>query len=233
MSPGEPSASRLAPWILLWALAVAAGYGLLFEYSVTPGEAARPPERWPASIALRPPQGRPRLVMVVHPHCACTRASLAELDRLWTSLAGRVEASVLFVQPEGEDAAWPRTALWEAAARLGDVELRVDAAGRLAEALGVRTSGHVLLYGAGGGLLFSGGITPTRGHQGDSVGRRRLVSLVETGRADRAESAVYGCPVFARGHDLTGRSWLERFEFRARPVEPGGEWCGVRPGATR
>ena len=52
-----------------------------------------------------------------------------------------------------------------------------------------------LLYGSDGRLAFSGGLTSVRGHAGDSFGQERIVSLITTGAADRAESAVFGCPL--------------------------------------
>jgi len=58
---------------------------------------------------------------------------------------------------------------------------------------GIATSGTVALYDRGGKLLFHGGITPARGHEGDSFGRERIVSLLTSGRSDRADAPVFGC----------------------------------------
>ncbi|HLB76837.1 MAG TPA: hypothetical protein VJO72_07370, partial [Candidatus Dormibacteraeota bacterium] len=44
-----------------------------------------------------------------------------------------------------------------------------------------------------GRLLFQGGITATRGHEGDSFGQERIASLLTTGAADRADAPVFGC----------------------------------------
>ena len=43
-----------------------------------------------------------------------------------------------------------------------DMEVVIDDEGRLAKEYGVRTSGHALIYGPGGRLLFSGGLSPSR-----------------------------------------------------------------------
>ena len=40
---------------------------------------------------------------------------------------------------------------------------------------------------------FSGGLTSSRGHEGDSFGVRRIASLLTTGTADRRDSPVFGC----------------------------------------
>jgi hypothetical protein len=60
------------------------------------------------------------------------------------------------------------------------------------------------LYGPGGDLLFSGGITAARGHSGDNCGRSTIISLLteETAnapvRAGPAQTFVFGCPLFDR-----------------------------------
>jgi hypothetical protein len=48
-------------------------------------------------------------------------------------------------------------------------------------------------------LIFSGGITGSRGHAGDNAGEMTLVSLLTRGQADRSGTSVFGCPLFASG----------------------------------
>jgi len=67
-----------------------------------------------------------------------------------------------------------------------------DEDGAEAARFGAATSGTVALY-RDGKLLFNGGITPARGHEGDSFGKERLVSLLTTGKADRNDAPVFGC----------------------------------------
>ena len=68
-----------------------------------------------------------------------------------------------------------------------------DASGVEAARFGAGTSGAVLLYSSDGTLLFAGGITPARGHQGDSFGRQRLLALLDGAAADRRDAPVFGC----------------------------------------
>jgi hypothetical protein len=79
------------------------------------------------------------------------------------------------------------------AARIPGVMVAVDEDGLESERFGARTSGQVMLYGADGRLLFKGGLTAFRGHMGDSAGFQRILSLVRSGKADQATSAVFGC----------------------------------------
>ena len=178
---------------LLWLGALGVGAKVLWDYQTTPGAAARSQGAWPAASRLRRDAGRATLVMAAHPHCACTRASLGELARLMQRLRGRVSAHVLFVRPRGGPAAWEDTDTWRAARGLPDVAVWKDEGGVEAARFGARTSGRVLLYDRAGRLVFSGGITPIRGHLGESAGKKRIVSLVTTGRADAATSRVFGC----------------------------------------
>lgn len=180
-------------WSAAWLAAIALGMGALAAYSFTPGAQADAPPGWPAESGLRLSADKPTLVMVAHPHCSCSRASIAELARLMSRLGGQVAGYVVFVKPQGVAEDWERTDLWESVALIDGVALVGDPGGEVAAHFGAATSGQTYLYGSDGRLRFKGGITPTRSHQGDSVGRQRIISLVTEGKTDRSESAVYGC----------------------------------------
>jgi hypothetical protein len=191
---------------VLWLAAIGAGARVLWSYQSTPGERAAERHLWPAASRLPRDPARPTLVLVAHPHCACTRASLAELAGLMQRLRGRVAGRVVFVRPAGMPAGWERTDTWRTAQGIPEVTVWADPGGVEAERFGARTSGQVLLYGRDGRLLFSGGITPIRGHIGDSAGQERIVSLVTTGRADAATSRVFGCALGTpRGREPQGK----------------------------
>ena len=176
--------------IAAWASAVLGGFFWLSSYKATVGARAATPERWPSSTKVGREPGRPTLVMFAHPHCPCTRASVSELARL---AAGHPELStrVLFLKPEDVPDEWEQTDLWRTVASIpGAVPLRDDG-GREAARFGAVTSGFTILYAADGKLLFSGGITASRGHEGDSFGRRRISALLRTGSADRSRPAYW------------------------------------------
>lgn len=137
--------------------------------------------------------------MLVHPRCPCSAASLEELDRVMARAGDRVAAQVVVVTPPGlatneHDADLPRRA-----AAIRGVTVVHDANGVEADRFGVATSGQTLLYAADGRLLFAGGLTPSRGHEGDNAGRDAvLASLFTPGAVDDAASPttpVYGCPL--------------------------------------
>lgn len=188
---------RLVVWGALWLLTVVMGLGVLIEYSLSEGEAAEAPRDWPVTSELTLDHERHTLVMIAHPQCSCTRASLAELNRLMTRLQGRVSAYVLLSAPTGFDEQWAKSELWEQASIIPDTEVRVDLDSIEADRFGARTSGQTYLFGPDGALLFSGGITPSRAHEGNSIGRERIISLVTEGTAERDVSDVFGCPIHA------------------------------------
>ena len=183
----------------LWLGALGAGARVVWSYKSTPGQAAAQRARWPEASRLSHNPARPTLVLVAHPHCVCTRASLAELAGLMRRLRGRVAGHVLFVRSAGLPEGWERTDTWRTAQAIPGVTVAVDPGGVEAARFGARTSGQVLLYGEDGRLLFNGGITPVRGHAGASAGQERIVSLVTTGRADAATSRVFGCALGGAG----------------------------------
>jgi hypothetical protein len=179
----------------LWIIGVSVGFVALAEYTGTPGSIAHEaPAAWPSASALEREAGRAKLLMFVHPECSCSRASLNELERL---LVGFQDASlaveVAFVLPSGAPESFADTSLWARANAIPGVRATRDRDGKEAARFGAATSGHTLLYGADGALLFSGGLTRARGHEGPSAGSARLATLLRRGHTDRSESAIFGC----------------------------------------
>jgi hypothetical protein len=114
-----------------------------------------------------------------------------------TQAQGRVTAYVLFIKPSGFTTEWEKTDLWASAAAIPGVHVVSDDEGVEADRFHSATSGQTLLYDAEGKLLFSGGITSARGHEGDNAGRAAIVSLLTTSDAALTKTSVFGCPLFA------------------------------------
>lgn len=190
-------AARNRAWLLVglvWAGAVASGFTILLRYSSTPAlEQGAHPSRWPAAARLARDPGRATLVMFAHPHCPCTRASLAELARLMARFDRRLQAYVLVVRPHGTDDAWAATGLGERAAGIAGVTALADREGVEAARFGATTSGMTLLYDPDGRLRFSGGLTSGRGHEGPSFGQRRIAAVLTNRTADLPHAPVFGC----------------------------------------
>ena len=186
-----------------WAAAVGTGLWLLWGYAGSAGAPATPPAAWPGGSVVRRSAGLPTLVLLAHPRCPCSRATVEELARLMAECHGRLTATVLMLRPAGVPAGWERTGLWDAAAAIPGASVVCDEQGRESRRFGATTSGQAILYGADGGLLFAGGITESRGHGGDNAGRSAVAALVLGHEFDggivggaAAVTPVYGCPLF-------------------------------------
>lgn len=189
----RPSANlAIALGAILWVAAIAAGYQRVLAYSMTPGAAATPPARWPSSIRFQKNPDGPTIVMLAHPRCPCTRASLAELNELMLRSA-HVRAYVFFLRPKDFDRQWVKSDTWNAAKRIPRLAAMVDDDGIEAARFGAHTSGQVIVYDQAGKLVFSGGITPSRGHVGESRGESRIAALLAGKNAGQSSSLVYGC----------------------------------------
>lgn len=116
-----------------------------------------------------------------------------------TRCHGRLDAQVWFFQPTSASNEWARTDLWRGAHKIPGVIVKGDADGSEAAKFHALTSGHSLLYDPTGQLLFSGGITASRGHCGDNLGKQSIESIVLGGESDAQRTLVFGCPL--RGRD--------------------------------
>lgn len=179
-----------------WLSIVSIGLWRVWGYENAPGVAAAPPQQWPTDSRIQPAHDQATLVVLAHPHCPCTRASIGELASIMAHCQGRLTAYVLFLKPAGFSGDWEKTDLWQSAANIPGVTVIPDDDGSEARRFRAATSGQTVLYDSEGRLLFSGGITGSRGHSGDNAGRSSIVSLVNAGTAERTETFVFGCPLF-------------------------------------
>ena len=185
---------------VIWLLLAASGMAWLAQYESAPGASAQPPASWPAQSRIPRHKSGSTLVMFAHPHCPCTRASIRELSLVMARCQSSVRAVVLFTQPAGFDRGWVESDLWRHAAAIPGVSVMADREGSEARGWGVETSGQVLLYDNSGALRFRGGITPSRGHSGDNLGRSAILAEVAVavgGKPAPRECFVFGCPLFS------------------------------------
>lgn len=178
---------------LLWLVLIGAGSKSLIDYASAAAPARAHPLTWPVESGVAPPADRPLVLMFLHPHCPCSRASVTNLERLMARAGSRMRVCVLFTQPPGAPPDWARSTLADHIRTIPGVETFVDVQAAEAERFGIETSGHVLVYGPDGVLVFSGGLTAARGHEGDSIGLDTLIAYALTGRAPRARTEAFGC----------------------------------------
>jgi hypothetical protein len=178
---------------LLWLAGVGVGLRALLNYEDGPAVAGTAPSAWPAKSRIKRVAGLPTIVVLAHPRCPCTRATIGELALLMTRVQNRVSADVVFVRPPGMPDKWEETDLWRDAQQIPGVRVINDPEGVEATLFGAVASGQTMLYDAEGRLQFSGGITAGRGHSGDNAGRSTIVELITKGKSELKETPVYGC----------------------------------------
>ena len=183
----------IATACLLWLGIMGAGTAAMWRYGAAPGTGNHAPPRWPAASLIKSDPHRPTLLMFAHPQCPCTRASVKELALLMARCQGRAAAYVLFFFPADSAEEWAQTDLWRSAAAIPGVQVLPDRAGDEARRFGAATSGLTLLYGADGSLLFGGGITAARGHEGDNEGRSAIAAILTGGDDGHRQTPAYGC----------------------------------------
>lgn len=188
--------------IVGWLGLVACGLGALANYGATPGAVGEVPNVWPTNTAsgLTLAEERHTLVLAVHPRCPCTRSTINELARALGASQEQPTIYALIFEPALEDDTDPdesfaRTQIRTRLSDLPGVVMVRDPGSEIASRFGAMTSGHTLVYDADGSLRFSGGLTPTRAHEGPNTGSASLIELLNGGAAIADDAPVYGCPL--------------------------------------
>jgi hypothetical protein len=180
----------------LWFLVAGIGSAVLLKQENTPGKASTTPQTWPAGAAIERSIDRPTLLMFAHPQCPCTRASIKELNRLLARCASRPAVEIIFLQHPGASEDWMRGFSWTQATALPGVRVSADLGGQEAHRFGAETSGFVVVYDSHGRLLYRGGLTSARGHEGDNAGADAIIAQLGGDVKALKETRVFGCSLF-------------------------------------
>ncbi|MEX2114722.1 MAG: hypothetical protein WD845_16135 [Pirellulales bacterium] len=178
----------------LWLVSLAIGFGLVIDYDARPGRAADGTPRWPTDSQLQLAPSGKTLVMFLHPHCACSSASLEELDHLVHEQPGPAKLYIVVAHLPIDDPDQATPTMTRAAAIPGS-ELVGDQAGLESQRFGSHTSGTLLVFNADGQRVYSGGLTQGRGH----VGPNKALDAAAAAVRDRPTAdamPVFGCPLF-------------------------------------
>ncbi len=179
----------------LWAAGLAWGFYKVYRYEFTPSPTNVSLKHWPLSSGINYDPKKFNLVMTIHPKCPCTRASVAELEELLTKTDNRLKLLVLFYKPKGYSEDWYETDTFASIKRIPHAEIIIDEDGQLSKIFEATTSGQTFLFDKKGNLLFSGGITLSRGHMGDNLGKETIISLVKGGKSLTSQTPTFGCPL--------------------------------------
>lgn len=177
----------------LWAVTISFGFVELFSLAFTEGSVGKI-TRTPANTKLLRLEGRPQLLLFVHPKCSCSKATIVELRKL---LLNKEELSVKVIFTDHPaDYSWINGELWEEAKSIPGVEVLVDSGNAEAKLFDVQTSGHALLFDEEGVQVFSGGLTPSRGHEGMNAGSYFIENWLKKRSQATFVSKIFGCGLF-------------------------------------
>ncbi len=193
------TSNQLMSWPIVaatvWCGAIGVGMWLLWNYAGTPGVAAPTASIWPTESAIELAKHEKTLVMFCHPRCPCSWASMAELAQIVAQCKDPVSPWIVFYKPKSAAPGWEQTDLWRSAAAIPGAHVMSDVDGAEARRFQAATSGQAFLYDPQGRLLFEGGVTSARGHEGDNAGESAIVDLMNGGASLCRSTPVFGCPI--------------------------------------
>lgn len=186
----------LTAMFAVWIALVGAGFlaMLIYQHDTKPH-----PEivsRWPNSTDISRDSTRCNLLVFLHPRCACSLATLNELARIQSQCQDQLAIKILMYQPADAEADWLESPIVDLAEQIPGAERIVDRDGVEASRFGANTSGQVILFDPNGSRVFTGGITPSRAHEGDSIGRQTIESYVCRGEISVDYAKTFGCPLW-------------------------------------
>lgn len=193
---------KLGVFLILWLAAVAWPLSQLISFDTTEGVSGPSIMTWPRDSGIRIdlPSSRHTLLLFLHGRCSCSRASVHELEQIVGQVRQRLNVHVILYRPpvgsETEEELWVR------ARAIPGVTVHWDKGGTEARRFASLTSGDALLWSPRGELLYRGGLTASRGHIGDSPGRRAILSFLQTGTSATERAPVFGCPIADRTTNL-------------------------------
>lgn len=188
--------------LAIWILLIGAGLSLFSWYSTTENSLQhkhRAPSVLPVSDKVLSVQGKKTCILFLHPHCPCSKATLTEWQRAVQAGSSTTTFYAVFFGGDGsvtEQKKWlSHTYLWNAVAHLPSVVSLIDSGSVLSSQFGAYTSGFVVLYDNNNKLLFSGGLTVARGHEGYNSYSRMLSEMLslDSTSITSVTSPVYGC----------------------------------------
>lgn len=183
--------------VAVWLLAVSSGAMALWNYAFSESRIDTAVGNWPDDSSLICDSSVATLVVFIHPQCPCTKATIRQLLSVQRHSTAPFRLQLVMLQPESGPV-WRETPVQRHALAIRDAEFIDDRGGREAVKFGVSCSGMCLLFSPDRSLLFRGGITESRGHEGDCMGANLLLAHLNNlqNSADAAPAShnpVYGC----------------------------------------
>jgi len=172
------------------------GLVVLADYSSRPGNPGEMSKKVAAGQSLpeQPTAARSKQVLVFyHPKCSCTVATARNLLKLIPKTRGDYRVVAFAYCPKNQPASWIESRCTTEFRDIPGLELKLDRGGKSSQHFGVEVSGHVLVYDSEGNLIFDGGLTPYRAHEGDCRATYHLVDCLNSEANQLTSWPVFGC----------------------------------------
>jgi hypothetical protein len=168
----------------VWGVALAAGFHQAMGWEFRAGKPALSPS------AQTKPLAQPLLIVALHSQCPCSLATVENLTALTPVERAKLRILFVFTGPNPH-----HSATFEKAAAIPEAEKAFLSEKEVFERYGARTSGQALLYDRAGRLVFSGGLTESRGVAGGESEGMRAIQETLRGHSCIKGAPVYGCPL--------------------------------------
>lgn len=176
-----------------WTTAILCGGYLLLTEAATPGLQSGSPTMWPTQSAIKPVAGHWTMLVFAHPKCPCTHSAFANLARTLAASTEPIDCYVLLTRPDHVGPDWCDAMIGTLTREVPGIKTYTDENGVEARRFGAATSGHAVLYDPELLLRYSGGLTASRGHEGDSIGLLAVSSLLRGESSPTHSAPVFGC----------------------------------------
>lgn len=178
---------RFGTWQVYLLLSLAISFPYLFSLSA--GEQVRL-KQWSEVKEIPLSFEQPNLVMFLHSNCDCSLATLEELKKIHDSHKGSFKVNFLvavYQQDKGPKEFWSLLEKFPAASVI------LDEGGKVAARIGAKTSGVTYLIDQDKRVVFQGGLTPSRGHRGETSGQKFISQWIQDQRPVTFYEKVFGC----------------------------------------
>src|SRR5437868_14665541 len=98
--------------LFTWGLLVISGFIALLKYGNTAGGRGQTPSQWPPDTRLSQSNDKPTLLVFIHPQCSCSSATIGELERIMTDIAGKARVQAVFYRPKDKGKDWLESVTW-------------------------------------------------------------------------------------------------------------------------
>ena len=181
------------PIAVCWVCGVVASVVAVERYSNRDGSTTPLELVWPQESQLTLSPDTLTALIFAHPKCPCTQATVQEFQRIEARHPRAFDTIVVFPVTPAQEAAWRDTRLVRDAKQIQSATVVFDRGGVEARQFRCAVSGQVLLFAPDGHLLFSGGVTPARGHEGNNGGQEAFEHQVENPDSPPLTFPVFGC----------------------------------------